>query len=90
MKAMSLLCQHFEKGILRLFHHVLTVSYFSFAVQFYKQTDSVAMGSPLSLVITNFFAGNFKQMALDQAAHKPLSWFCYVDDTFIIWQHRPH
>jgi hypothetical protein len=29
-------------------------------------------------------------MALDQAAHKPLSWFCYVDDTFIIWQHRPH
>jgi hypothetical protein len=28
---------------------------------------------------------NLKEMVLNEAAHKPLSWFCYVDDTFIIW-----
>jgi hypothetical protein len=36
-KAMSLLSQHFEKDILRLFHHVLKTSCFSFSSQFYEK-----------------------------------------------------
>jgi hypothetical protein len=49
------------------------------------------MGSTLliSLVIANFFKENLKEMTLNQVAHMPLSWFCYVDNTFIIWPHRP-
>jgi hypothetical protein len=43
--ATSLLGRHFE-DILEPFRHVLTASYFSFAGQFYEQTDSVAMGFP--------------------------------------------
>jgi hypothetical protein len=39
-EAMSLLGRHFAE----LFRHVLTASYFSFAGQFYEQTDGVAMG----------------------------------------------
>jgi hypothetical protein len=28
-------------------------------------------------------------MALETATHKPLSWFPYIDDTFVIWPHGP-
>jgi hypothetical protein len=46
------------------------------------------MGSPLSPVIANFFKEDFEKKAIEQAAHKPLCWFRYVDDTFITWPHR--
>lgn len=46
------------------------------------------MGSPLSPVITNFFMEDFEERALVQATHKLLCWFCYADDTFVIWLHR--
>jgi hypothetical protein len=41
--------------------------------------DGVAMGSPLSPVIANFFMEDFK-VALSRAAFKPICWFHYVDD----------
>jgi hypothetical protein len=47
------------------------------------------MGSSLSPVIANYFMEDFEKMALDRAAHKPLCWFRYVDDTFIIWPQIP-
>ena len=31
---------------------------------------------------------DLKERALAQAIHKPQCWFCYVDDTFVIWPHR--
>jgi hypothetical protein len=86
-ETMSLLSRHFEEDILTLFRHVLTSSYFCFAGQFYEQIDGVAMGSPPSPVIANFYMEVFKEMALDRAPHKPLCWFRYVDDTFVIWPH---
>jgi hypothetical protein len=44
----------FDEGILELFCHVLTTSYFTFNAQFYGQTDCVARDSLLSPVIVNF------------------------------------
>jgi hypothetical protein len=64
----------------------LTSSCFSFNGQFYEQTDGVAMGSPLSPVIANYFMGYFEEMALEAATHKPLCWFRYVDDIFHVWR----
>jgi hypothetical protein len=88
-EAMSLLSQHIDEDILTLFCHVLTYSYFSFAGQFYEQIDGVAMGSSLSSVIVNFYMEIFEEIAFDRAPHKPLCWFRYVDDTFVIWTHGP-
>jgi len=82
--SLELLGHHFE-DVLALFKHVLT--YFCFDGQFYEQTDGEAMGSPLSPVITNFFMEDFKKKAIEQATHKPVCWFRYVDDTFVIWPH---
>lgn len=59
----------------------------SFSGHFYEQTDSVATGSPLFLVIMNFFTEDSEEVALNWAAHKHLCWFHYVDDSFIIWPH---
>jgi hypothetical protein len=51
-----------------------------------RQTEwLVAMGSLLSPVIGNFFTEDSEKRA--QANYKPLSWFHYVDDTFVIWPH---
>jgi hypothetical protein len=85
--SLELLSLHFEDDVLASFKHILTSTYFCFDGQFYEQTDSVAMDSPLSLVIANFFMENFEKKAIEQATHKPVCWFRYVDDTFIIWPH---
>ena len=45
------------------------------------------MGSPLSLVIANFFMEDSEKKAIEQATPKPVCWFRYVGDTFIIWPH---
>ena len=61
--------------------------YFCFDGKFYEQTDGVAMGSPLSPVIANFFMEDFEKRAIEQVPHKPVCWLRYVDDTFVIWPH---
>lgn len=42
-------------------------TYFLYNGKFYEQTDSVAMGSPLSLVIADFYMEAFEQLALQSA-----------------------
>jgi hypothetical protein len=70
--SLDLLSHHFEDDVLALFKHVLTSTHFCFDGQFYEQTDGVAMDSPLSPVIMNFFMEDFEKTALEQAAHKPI------------------
>jgi retron-type reverse transcriptase len=85
--SLSLLSQHFTEDILALFKLVLTSTYFCVNDQYLEQTDGVAMGSPLSPVIANFFMEEFEERALNQATLKPTCWYRYVDDTFVIWPH---
>ena len=86
-ESLTLLSQHFNKEILSLYKHVLTSTYFCVDSQFYEQTDGMAMGSPLSAVIANFYMEDFETKAIEKATHKPACWYRYVDDTFVI---RPH
>jgi len=85
--SLELLSHHFEDDVLALFKHVPTFTYFCIHGQFYEQMEGVAMGSPLSPVIANFFMEDFEKKALEQATHKPVCWFRYVGDTFVIWPH---
>jgi len=85
--SLELLSHHFKDDVLALLKHLLTPIYFCFDGQFYEQTDGVAMGSPLSPVIANFFMEDCEKNAIEQATHKPACWFRYVDDTFVIWPH---
>jgi hypothetical protein len=70
-ETMDLLGRHFEEDVLALFGHILTTTYFTFNGQFYGQTDGVAMGSPLSPVIANFYMEDYEKAALESAPLKP-------------------
>jgi hypothetical protein len=85
--SLELLSHHFNDDVLALFKHVLTSTYFCFDGQFYEQMDGVAMVSPLSTIIVNFFMEDFEKKAIEQAKHKPVCWLKHVDDTFVIWPH---
>ncbi|KAJ4448198.1 hypothetical protein ANN_10212 [Periplaneta americana] len=84
---MVLLRNIFSEDIVTLFQHVLTTTYFQWQQKFYEQTDGVAMGSPLSPVIANFYMEAFEEATLETATLKPSCWYRYVDDTFVIWKH---
>jgi hypothetical protein len=40
--------------------------------------DGVAMGSPLSPVIAEFFMEDFEKKSKEHSTHKPICWFRYV------------
>lgn len=65
----------------------LTSTFFSFDGEFYEQTCSVTMGSPLSSVVANLFMEDFESKALAFSRLLPKLWKRFVYDTFFIWSH---
>ena len=59
----------------------------SFNSTMYKQTDGVAMGSPLSPALANIFVGYYEEMLFSQT-QKPPIYFRYVDDMFAVFDHE--
>ena len=53
--------------IILIFEFCLKNTYFSFQDQFYEQVDGVAMGSPVSPIVTNLYMEYFEQRALSTA-----------------------
>ena len=60
---------------------------FSFNNAMYKQTDGVAIRSPLGPSLANIFVGYYKEKLFSQT-RKPLVYFRYVYDTFAIFDHK--
>ena len=67
----------------------LQTTYFQFQDSFYEQVEGAAMGSPLFPVVANLYMEAFEERALSTSILRPRKWKWYVDDTFVIWQHRP-
>ena len=60
---------------------------FSFNNTMRKQTDRVAMGSPLGPTLANIFVGYCEEKSFSKT-QKPPTYFRYVDDTFAIFNHK--
>jgi hypothetical protein len=78
--------QHFNlkiEVIMELLEVCMRTTYFQVDDKFYEQKEGMAMGSPLSPVVSNIFMETFEQLALTTAQHKPKMWLRYVADTFV-------
>ena len=62
---------------------------FSFNGKFYSQIFGVAMGSPLSPVLSNLYMEYFESELLPTLPIRPSLWLRYVDDVFALWPHDP-
>ncbi|KAJ4425918.1 hypothetical protein ANN_27544 [Periplaneta americana] len=87
IETIELLKNIFPEDIVALFQLVLTTTYFQWNGDFYEQTDGVAMGSPLSPMVANFYMESFEDTTLKATTRRPECWFRYVDDTFVVWRH---
>ena len=73
-------------------HHVLELiqlcicdSAFTFENKFYVQKFGMAMGNPLSPVLSNLYMEFFETRFLPNILPPGVLWFRYVDDIFCIW-----
>jgi len=76
-----------NKDTARLVGLCLTSTFFSFQGEFYEKICGVAMGSPLSHIIANFFMEDFETKALASTKFHPKTWKSFVNGTCVI---RPH
>ena len=72
------------QDIVLLLEFCLKNIYFSFQGQYYEQIEGVAMGSPVSPIVANFYMEYLEQKALSIAIHPTKILLRYVDDTWVV------
>ncbi len=71
--------------LLQLIEICATSTYFRYNNQWFQQIKGLAMGSSLSPIIACIFMEEFEFQTLAQAPQRPLSWWRYIDDVFILY-----
>ena len=66
---------------------ILTMNNFVFNGEHFVQQHGTAMGTRMVPAYANLFMGNFEEKALGGFQDKPLFWFRYIDDIFMVWTH---
>ena len=55
-----------------------------FRKKFYRQIFGVAMGSPISVIVTNLVVESIENKMLKDFSFPPRIWLRYIDDTFVV------
>ncbi len=71
--------------LMNLINFILTCNCFRFKDNFYLQQKGTAMGTRMAPSYANLFMANFENNFLNSQHDKPLLWFRYIDDIFMIW-----
>ena len=66
---------------------ILTMNNFEFENNHYLQLHGTAMGTKMAPAYANLFKGDLEEKILAQSPLKPLVWWRYMDDVFMIWPH---
>ena len=62
--------------------------FFTFNDVYYRQKSGMAMGSPLSGILSNLFLEHLEANYFNQVIHKDIVWLRYVDDVLVIAPRR--
>ncbi|XP_069110165.1 uncharacterized protein [Argopecten irradians] len=74
--------------LLRFLHLILTKNCFEFDGKFYLQTQGTSMGTKCAPNYAIIFMDQLEQKFLSQQTTKPLIWWRFIDDIFMIWTHH--
>ncbi|XP_072050367.1 uncharacterized protein [Amphiura filiformis] len=73
--------------LINLLELTLKSNNFVFNDEHYLQTSGTAMGAKFSPSYANIFMGWHEGTLFNTSALKPLVWYRYIDDIFMIWTH---
>ena len=71
--------------LVQLLTLVLKHSNFTFNGEHFLQINGTAMGTKMAPSYANIFMGKLEKLIIQSAPHKPLSWFCFIDDVDMKW-----
>ena len=66
---------------------VLKNNIFEHNLSFFKQIRGTAIGTKMAPPYAIIFMGNLEERILQDCRFKPLVWWRYSDDIFLLWQH---
>ena len=56
-------------------------------MNFFLQTKGTAIGTTMAVCYSIIFMHMFESKALASSPKKPLHWFRFIDDVFMVWNH---
>ena len=66
---------------------VLKNNIFEHNLSFFKQLRGTAIGTKMAPPYAIIFMGDLEERILQNCSFKPLVWWRYIDDIFLLWQH---
>ena len=76
-----------DKQIIALLRQCLEFNDFKFNDEWFLQIGGTAMGKKFAPNYANLFLAQWEKEALAKCSKKPLCYFRYLDDIFLIWPH---
>ena len=76
-----------SEDICQLIKFILENNVFSFNDEFFLQVCGTAMGTRMAPCHANIFMAELEDNFLSGYPYKPLAYYRYIDDIFIIWSH---
>ena len=66
---------------------ILKSNIFEHNLSFFKQLRGIAIGTKMAPPYAIIFIGDLEERILKDYSFKPLVWWRYIDDIFLLWQH---
>jgi hypothetical protein len=73
--------------ICRFLKLILTNNIFHFDNKFYRQVQGTAMGTKMAPSYAILFMAQLEEEFLEKQSKKPLVWWRYIDDIYMVWTH---